>query len=255
MTADIKSQYVQQAPAVEQFSVTTPAWQRATGGESLGVPASHDWQREVAVDELARAAAPAEQTRSDSSWSATRRLCLHKAIPLTATLVGVAMSALESEHNPVRVPTVRQKETRLLTMQVFPVEDNSALREDAAKANTGSLRSDYNWSDKAVWHEKDKESATSDGFGARLAILCAAVLEEAHRSQGGAANSIRLGAANLGIKVSSSPAVQNGETEAHRGSGYSTRRPESTERSHGSDPRHEARDESAVRADDDANKA
>ena len=89
----------------------TPAWQRATGGESLGVPPSHDWQREVAVDELARAAAPAEQTRSDSSWSATRRLCLHKAIQLTATLVGVAMSAFESEHNPGRVPTVRQKET------------------------------------------------------------------------------------------------------------------------------------------------
>ena len=31
---------------------------------------------------------------------------------------------------------------------------------------------------KAVWHEKDKESATSAGFGARLAILCAAVPEE-----------------------------------------------------------------------------
>ena len=28
----------------------TPVWQRATGGESLGVPPSHDCQREVAVD-------------------------------------------------------------------------------------------------------------------------------------------------------------------------------------------------------------
>ena len=65
-------------------------------------------------------------------------------------------------------------------------------------------------------------------------------LKKAHGSQGGAANSIRPRAANLGIKVSSSPAVQNGETEAHRGSGYSTRRLESTERSYGSDPRHEA---------------
>ena len=48
-----------------------------------GAPPSHDCQREVGVDEFARAAAPAEQTRSDSSWSAMRRLCLHKA-----TLVG-----------------------------------------------------------------------------------------------------------------------------------------------------------------------
>ena len=85
------------------------AWQRSTGGESRGVPPLHHCQREVAVDEFARAAAPAEHTRSDSS--SMRRLCLHKAIQLTATLVGVAMSAIEDEHNPGRVPTVRQTET------------------------------------------------------------------------------------------------------------------------------------------------
>ena len=63
-------------------------------------------------------------------------------------------------------------------MQVFHVEDNSALREDAAKANTDHLVQTTTGSDKAVWHEKDKESATSEGFGSRLAILCAAVPEE-----------------------------------------------------------------------------
>ena len=45
-------------------------------------------------------------------------------------------------------------------------------------------------------------------------------LEKAHQSQGGAANSTRPRTTNLGIKVSSRPAVQHGETEAHRGSGY-----------------------------------
>ena len=43
-------QYAQQAPAVEQFSVTH-LHGRATGGESLGVHPSRDCQREVAVDE------------------------------------------------------------------------------------------------------------------------------------------------------------------------------------------------------------
>ena len=43
-------QYVQQAPAVEQFSVTH-LHGRATGGESQGVPPSHDCEGEVAVDE------------------------------------------------------------------------------------------------------------------------------------------------------------------------------------------------------------
>ena len=62
--------------------------ERATGGECLGVRPSHDCQLEVAVDEFARAATPAEQTRSGSSWSAMRRLCLQEAIPQTATLVG-----------------------------------------------------------------------------------------------------------------------------------------------------------------------
>ena len=37
-------QYAQQAPAVEQFSVTHLNG-RATGGECLGVPPSHDFQR------------------------------------------------------------------------------------------------------------------------------------------------------------------------------------------------------------------
>ena len=73
------------------------------------------------------------------------------------------------------------------------------------------------------------ESATLRGI---LAILCAAVPEEdaSNESQGGAANSIRPRTANLGIKVGSSPAVQHGETVAHRGSGYSTRRLESTKK-------------------------
>ena len=46
-------------------------------------------------------------------------------------------------------------------------------------------------------------------------------------SQGGAANSTRPRTTNLGIKVSSSPVVQHEENEAHRGSGYCTRRLES----------------------------
>ena len=46
----------------------TPAWQRATGGESRGAPPSHDCQLEVAVGEFVRAATSAEQTRSHSSW-------------------------------------------------------------------------------------------------------------------------------------------------------------------------------------------
>ena len=167
-------------------------------------PPSHDCQREVGVDEFARAAAPAEQTRSDSSWSAMRRLCLHKA-----TLVG-------SQHNRGEVPTVRQG-------------DESRVEGGAAKANTAHYVQTTTGSDMAVWHEKDKESATLRGI---LAILCAAVPEEgaSNQNQGGAANFIRPRTANLGIKVSSSPVVQRGETEAHRGRRYSTRRLESTKK-------------------------
>ena len=46
-------QNVQQAPAVEQFSVTH-LHGRATGGESLGVPQSHDFKRESCSRQVAR---------------------------------------------------------------------------------------------------------------------------------------------------------------------------------------------------------
>ena len=99
-----------------------------------------------------------------------RRLCLHRATQLTATLVGVAMGALEGEHNPGRVPTVTEGD-ELLTMQVFHVEDNSHVEgRCAAEANTAHLVQTTIGSDMVVWHEKDER--------ARLSILCAAVPEE-----------------------------------------------------------------------------
>ena len=78
----------------------------------------YDCQLEVAVDEFARGATPAEQTRSGPSWSAMRRLCLQEAIPQTATLVGVAMSANEGEHQPWTSADTETKGDELLAMQV-----------------------------------------------------------------------------------------------------------------------------------------
>ena len=150
-----------QNPWVQPAADTVNGGQRARGGECRGVPPSHDCQLEVAVDEFATAAALAEQTRSGSSWSAMRRLSLHVAIPLTATLVRVAMSAFEGEHNPGRVPT-QTKGDELLAMQVslFRWKAIPALREEAAKANKAHLFQNTTGSDTAVWHEKDKESTT-----------------------------------------------------------------------------------------------
>ena len=86
-----------------------------------------------------------------------RRLCLHKAIQLTATLVGVAMSAPEGEHNPGRVPTVGK-------MQVFHVEDDSRVEGRCGKSKHSSPRSDYNWLRQGCVAREDKESATLRGI-------------------------------------------------------------------------------------------
>ena len=76
-------------------------------------------------------------------------------------------------------------------------------------------------------------------------------LKKKSHSPGVTAGSIRFRNGDNSVKVSSSPAVQREETdERHRGSGYDTRRLEST-RSYGSELRREARDESAGRADDE----
>ena len=136
-----------QNPWVQPAADIVNRGERATGGQCRGVPPSHDCQLEVAVDELARAAAPAEQTQSGSSWRAMRRLCLHEPIPLTATLVGVAMSAFEGEHNPRRVPTLRQKETSSWQCRsaFFQMEGTSRVEGRGGKSKQSSPRSEDNW--------------------------------------------------------------------------------------------------------------
>ena len=59
--------------------------QEATVGESLPPTIANLRLQSTSLQEQPHLQ---EQTPSDSSWSATRRLCLHKAIQLTATIVG-----------------------------------------------------------------------------------------------------------------------------------------------------------------------
>ena len=56
-------------------------------------------------------------------------------------------------------------------MQVFHAEDNSRVEGRCGKANTAHLVQTTTGSDKAVWHEKDKESATLRGMHSKTCDL------------------------------------------------------------------------------------
>ena len=82
---------------------------------------------------------------------------------------------------------------------------------------------DYNWLRQVfVSRQIQRVSNTPRDAEQDLRSCVQWCLEKAHQSQGGAANSTRPTTANLGLKVSSSP--------AHRGSEHSTRRLESTKK-------------------------